>query len=135
MNKNLITLLFAVLFSCVFWSCKKTPGQGGNASIKGKVWVQQYDPFFTILEQEYFGPNVTVELTFGDNISPDENVKTNANGEFEFLYLRKGKYKITVYSKTLQNSQNPSGTIAVDASVNITDKKQVVDVGTLNIKK
>src|ERR1700740_2320820 len=72
-------------------SCKKTPGEGGNAQIKGTYWVRNYDPFFQFVQGRYPAVNTTVYLFFGDDTSPGTTVKTNANGEFEFKYLRKGK--------------------------------------------
>lgn len=134
-----MSIFFRILIFCftfiLFNSCKKTPGQGGNSSIKGKVWVTKYDPYFTFVQYEYPGSDMTVELTFGNNTSPDITESTNANGEFEFLYLRKGKYKVTVYSKVFQNAQNPSGQVPVDAYVNIEDRKKQYDAGTFNVSR
>lgn len=134
MNKAplIIVLFFSLLLSI---SCKKTPGQGGNSSIKGKIWVKKYDPYFTFIEYEYPGTDMTVELTFGDNLSPDLSGKTNANGEFEFLYLRKGKYKVTVYNKVFQNTQNPSGQAPVDTYVTIDSRKKQYDAGTITVDR
>ncbi|MBA3663330.1 MAG: carboxypeptidase regulatory-like domain-containing protein [Bacteroidetes bacterium] len=135
MIKNFFCVFCICLLVFLFNSCAKTPGQGGNASIKGKVWVKKYDPFFTILEYEYPGSDMTVELTFGNNTSPDLSEKTNAAGEFQFLYLRKGRYKVTVYSKVFQNAQNPSGQVPVEMVVNIDNKKGSYDAGTLTVQR
>ena len=135
MNKNKFFLVLIVLLSLLFFSCRKTPGQGGNARIKGNIWIQKYDPYFTILEYEYPGADMTVELTFGDNTSPDMTEKSNANGEFEFIYLRQGTYKVTLYSKTFQNAQNPSGQIPVETTVKIDKRKGSYDIGTITLKR
>jgi hypothetical protein len=128
-------IFLSVIATCLtFHSCKKTPGQGGNARIRGKVWVKKYDPFFTILQHEYYGPNVNVIMTFGEDTSPDLTVQTNSSGEFEFQYIRKGKYKITVYSQVFRDSIHPSGSVPIENIVNITKQKEIVDIGTLTIQ-
>lgn len=133
-KKSLSIFLFGLL-CLVFSACNKTPGQGGNSSIKGNVWVQKYDPFFSILQYEYAGQDMTVELTFGDNTSPDMTSQTNSKGEFDFIYLRKGKYKVTVYSKTFQNSQNPSGLIPIEKIVIIDKRKASYNTGTIVVQR
>ncbi|MCW3077267.1 MAG: hypothetical protein JWO32_1876 [Bacteroidetes bacterium] len=132
---KLLLIFFSGLLCFVFSACQKTPGQGGNSSIKGNIWVQKYDPYFSILQYEYAGQDMAVELTFGDNTSPDMSSQTNSNGEFEFIYLRKGKYKVTVYSKTFQNSQNPTGMIPVERTIIIDKRKASYNVGTLVVKR
>jgi hypothetical protein len=115
-------------------ACKKTPGEGGNARIRGKVWVKDYNSTFTTLQHEYYGQNIKVILTFGDNISPDLTVETNSNGEFEFQYLREGAYKITVYSQALKDATHPSGLIPVENYIDITKRKQIIDLGIITIQ-
>ena len=129
-----IFLLLVTVACLTNYGCKKTPGQGGNARVRGKVWVKKYDPFFTVLQHEYYGPNINVIMTFGDDISPDMTVVTNSNGEFEFQYLREGAYKITVYSQVFKDSINPSGVVPIENHINITKRKQIVDLGTLTIQ-
>lgn len=133
-NKILYGVAILLVLSGVL-SCRKTPGQGGNATIKGRIWVKKYDPYFSILELQYPGDNMAVSLTFGNNTSPDMSAVTNANGEFEFLYLRKGNYKVTIYSKVFQDSLHPSGEIPVDANVTIDKRKGTYDVGTLTVQR
>lgn len=129
MVKNLI---FLVLVTCCV-SCKKTPGEGGNAQIKGTYWVRNYDPFFSFVQGRYPAVNTTVYVFFGDDASPGANTKTNDKGEFSFPYLRKGKYRIVAYSKQQATATTP-GEYAVEKTVTITKRKQVVDIGldTLN---
>ena len=136
--KKFIWLFFCLtVLVLLFNSCKKTPGQGGNAQIKGKVWTEDWDdPFFTYISHEYPSANQTVYLYFGDDTSPGTSVKTNDTGEFEFKYLRKGDYKVVVWSKAKQNSSNLNDpkTIAVEAKVTLAKRRDVKDVGTLTIK-
>lgn len=115
-----------ILFSVS--SCKKTPGEGGNAQITGTYWVRNYDPYFQFVQGRYPAVNSTVYLFFGDDTSPGTSTKTNANGEFEFKYLRKGKYKVVAYSKQLQSSSAPAE-FAVETIVNIAKRKEIKDIG------
>ena len=103
--KNLMKLGFVLLFVVNLISCKKEAGEGGTSTIKGKIWVEDWNNAFTIKNGEYAGYDQDVYILYGDAVSYSEKTKANYNGEFEFKYLRKGKYKIYVYSKnnTLQS--------------------------------
>ncbi len=48
---------------------------------------------------EYPAPDEDVWIVYGNNVSPDERVRTNYDGEFEFQFLRPGEYTIYVYSR------------------------------------
>jgi hypothetical protein len=104
-------LFLLILITSTFFlinGCHTTPGQGGNAQIKGTFWVRNYDPLYTYVVGRYPAVNKTVYLFFGDDLSPGMSVNTNANGEFAFTYMRKGKYKVVAYSQQLANSTQPS---------------------------
>ena len=136
--KKIIPLLFSLSLSLMlFNSCKKTPGEGGSAQIQGKVWTEDWDdPFFTYIIHQYPSADEKVYLFFGDDLSPGTSTRTNGNGEFEFKYLRKGKYKVVVYSKVKQDPMvmNSPKTIAVEATADLSKSKDSKDVGTLIIK-
>lgn len=134
MFKKLIQISFIISVILTFNSCKKTPGQGGNAQIKGTYWVRNYDPFFTIVNGRYPAINHTVYLFFGDETSPGTTVKTNENGQFEFNYLRKGKYRVVVYSKQFQGTATTPNEFALETIVNLTKRKEIKNIGldTLN---
>lgn len=120
-------------------SCKKEAGEGGNSGIKGNVEV--------ILRAVSSNPatgidtipaaDVDVYIIYGDNISPDDRIRTNYNGEFEFQNLRPGDYKIYVYSDDTTGNINPSSDafhlMVVEKSVTISDKKETVDSGIFTI--
>lgn len=133
MYKKIVPVLFCIAILLANYSCKKTPGEGGNAQIKGTYWVRNYDPFFQFVQGRFPAVNTTVYLFFGDDVSPGTSVKTNANGEYEFKYLRKGKYRVVAYSKQLQGSSTPNE-FPVEMTVNITKHKEIKNVGldTLN---
>ena len=130
MRKILLSL--AVLF---LFGCKKTAGEGGKATITGKIWVEDWDKNFLVRQYEFAGMDEDVYITFGDHLSYDDKIQTNYNGEFEFKYLRKGKYKIHVFSDKKQTTASQSNKEAIVMDVEITSTKQKVDLGTIIIVK
>ncbi len=132
MNNRLFSAL--VLLSSVLLSCKKTAGEGGQATIKGKVWVEDWNAGFTIKNGEYAGADYDVYIIYGDDASYGDKASASYDGQFEFKYLRKGDYKVYVYSKdkTL-NSQ--SGDTVLVKNVTVSERKQTVALETFTVYK
>jgi hypothetical protein len=120
MNK---IILFVMAITVVV-ACKKEPGQGGRATIKGKVITIDYDATYTIAKDTFPAQGENVYLLYGDDNSVGDNTKTSFDGTFEFPYLRTGKYRIFVVSKDTA-AKISNKTIEVLKEVNITEKKQV----------
>ena len=82
-------------------SCKKEAGDGGNSSIKGKITkelrVVLNNPGTAV--GTFPAADEDVYIIYGNHVSPDDRVQTNYDGEYEFLYLRPGKYKVYAFSK------------------------------------
>lgn len=116
-------LFLATLFA--FTSCQKEEGEGGKASISGKVYVHDYDGSFTQLQAEYYAAEQDVYIVYGDHDVYDDDMKTSYNGAFEFKYLRKGTYSIFVYSKD-STQQSQSGIVPVITKVVIDQKDEEV---------
>lgn len=131
MNSKIL-ILIVVFFS--FFSCKKPAGSGGNSSIKGTVWVLDYDKNLTAVQYEYAGVDIEVYVIYGDDIAAGDKVNTNSAGEFEFKYLRKGNYKIYAISKERIGTTNDSKDEAVSVEVTISKNKSTVDAGRITIK-
>lgn len=93
-------LLFTISAAVLFTSCKKEAGDGGNSSIKGRVTkelrVVLNNPGTAV--GTFPAADQDVYIIYGDHVSPDDRVQTNYNGEYEFLYLRPGNYKVYVFS-------------------------------------
>lgn len=119
-------ILFVSLGLVVLFSCKKPAGEGGNSSIRGRIWVKDYPTL-----NEYAATDEDVYIIYGDDISYGERLRTNYEGYYEFKYLRKGKYKIYAYSMALTSLQDS----AVVQEVEITDKKQTVECPQMTILK
>jgi len=124
--------LFASLLSLgiIIFSCKKGPGEGGRASITGKVYTVNYNSNLTVPQDSGYLGGQKVYIIFGDEIAVGKNQDTNNDGSFEFSYLRKGKYKIYVYSKTAANKLDS----AIIQTGEITDKKQILVLADFKIK-
>ena len=132
MNAKIIAPLFILL--AMANACKKTPGQGGNAQIKGKFWERKHDPFFTYVTGRYPAVNKSVYLFFGDDISPGMTVNTNSTGEFAFNYLRTGKYKVVIYNQQASSSSQPSQ-VPLESIFIINQCNEIKDLGSDTINQ
>lgn len=124
----------AVIAIVLLLSCKKEPGEGGFASIEGKVYIKNYDAFFSILSSQYYQPGETVYIIYGDQTEVGNTVKTSYDGSFKFNYLRKGKYKVYVIGEdsSATNRSNPKIEMV---EVTISGKKDKKNIGDLVILK
>ena len=128
------------LLTLIFSACKKDPGPGGRASIKGKVYAEYWDKSFTAKKDSNYAPNVNVFIIYGDEATFGDDQNTAFDGTYEFKYLQKGNYKIYAYSRDSSgvatgqlNAFAPN--IAVVKSVTITDKEEVLEVDDIKILK
>jgi len=134
MRKTLKFSLFSLILVFLASSCEKDPGEGGNSSISGKVYVREYNKSFTTLDAEYFAPDEDIYIIYGDGTSSNDDLKTGPNGDFIFRYLRPGKYTLYAYSADSAGT-SASGMIPVYVDVEITEKNQTIDAGTIIILK
>ena len=109
----------------IFFSCKKEEGKGGKYSIQGKVFVRDYDATFSVLNGEYYGPEVDVYIIYGNDVTFGDRVRTNYDGSYEFPFLRKGHYKVYAYSKD-PTFTSPSGVVPKIIEVDLNGSKTVV---------
>ena len=130
--KNGLILFFSILTLSLTNSCKKVEGSGGGAVIKGVIQEQKYNALGNVIA-EYPAANQSVYLIYGTTDQfYDDDVKTSYDGSFVFNYLQKGTYTVFVYE---DNANEPSGKSVVKETFEITDKGEVKDLGTINIKK
>ncbi len=140
--KKIVTLL--VIGAAISGtSCKKPAGEGGTSTIRGFIHTKNYNSNFSMLQNEYPGMDLDVYIIYGNDATYGNRTRSGPDGVFEFKYLRKGSYKIYVYSKdslatvgppyskTNPNTNAPN--MAVFHTVEIKDKKETVDAGTFNI--
>lgn len=129
-----ILSLLTIVITIVATSCKKGPGEGGDSSIIGHVKAFDYDEKTGVLLRTQNAEDEDVYIIYGNDVSYGDKTTTGADGKFQFKYLREGSYKIYIYSETLPVSKT-SGQQAVTKSVEITDKKKTIDIGTLEINR
>jgi|LauGreDrversion2_3_1035106.scaffolds.fasta_scaffold01442_2 hypothetical protein len=131
MKKGLL-LLLSILVLSISSSCKKVEGSGGGATIKGIIQEQKYNALGNIIA-EYPGSDIDVYLIYGTTDQfYDEDVKTSYDGSFVFNYLQKGTYTVFVYE---DDATQPSGKNVVKQTFEITEKGQIIDLNTINIRK
>jgi hypothetical protein len=130
--KNGLFLLLSILVLSISTSCKKVEGSGGGATIKGLIQEQKYNALGNIIA-EYPAADKNVYLIYGTSDQfYDDNVKTSYDGSFVFKYLQKGTYTVFVYE---DDANQPSGKNVVKQTLEITEKGQVKDLGTINTRK
>lgn len=107
--------------------CKKEPGEGGKAMIKGTVMRQNVSAVGNPQGDPYPYQDQRVYIVYGDNEFQDDDVRTGPDGNFEFRWLRKGDY--TIY--TFGECNCPGNSMEVARKVSIDGRKDVVVVDTL----
>lgn len=118
------------LMAVVYYSCKKGPGEGGRASITGKVHSVNYNATMTSAQDSGYIGGEKVYIIYGDETAVGDNQDTNPDGSYEFLYLRKGKYKVYTFTKTSPNHIDT----AIVQEAEITDNKQELILPDFRIK-
>ena len=135
--RKIITLsaLLAVLLTS--GSCSKVEGPGGSSSITGKLNAVLHDGFWNETA-EYDLAKEDVYIIYGDeNTTYDDDVETSYDGTFKFEYLEPGTYQVFVYDKVAPSElvNYPSGKKVKILTVEITEKKSTVDLGTIDVDK
>ena len=130
-----LKIIFLSLFALSILSissCKKSEGDGGKATITGKIWIQRYN-LLQIPQNAYAGAYEDVYIIYGDDTSYGNKVKTNPDGVYEFTYLRAGKY--TIYAYSSGSTVTSANRVAVIKQVEISKKTQTVECETINLAK
>ncbi|MFN3918155.1 MAG: hypothetical protein ACK4K0_10475 [Flavobacteriales bacterium] len=124
-------MVFSVIFTLIFSSCVKYEGKGGNTTVMGKVYVKKYNSLGQLVS-EYYAQRFEVFIVYGaDGVGVDDRERTSYDGSFKFPYLRKGVYKVFVYSKC---PSCPSGREAIIQTVEVSGKTELIDLGTIEIR-
>ncbi|MFM9055952.1 MAG: hypothetical protein ACKOQY_04595 [Bacteroidota bacterium] len=89
-------IVFMLLF---LTSCDKEPGDGGSSEIRGTVVERDYILFPGIYTD---GPaqELDVYICYGtDDNAIDDRTRTSFDGSFKFSGLRKGDYRVFIYTE------------------------------------
>ncbi|MEZ4798864.1 MAG: hypothetical protein R2809_03610 [Flavobacteriales bacterium] len=110
--KRQIIFLATIVAMVFIASCTKEEGEGGYATIKGKINkdYRLIPANSATYQYTVAAADEDVYIVYGDNVSPSDRIWTNYDGEFEFKNLRKGNYTIYVYS------EDTTGQSGIDAS-------------------
>lgn len=128
MNRLIVLLALFMLYS----SCSKEPGDGGNSMIKGRIIERRY----IIYPGNYTEKALTDEdvfICYGvDDNTVDDRVRTSFDGSFKFSELRKGWYRVFVYSEdtTSGNRGNP---VTIMKEVKIRANRSDSDLGVIRV--
>lgn len=125
------TVFCVLVLSLLFTSCKKDEGLGGGATIKGKVFVQDFN-VLGALQGEYYGEEERVYIVYGNNTIYSDDMRTHFDGSYQFDFLTKGSYTIYAYSDCLSC---PSGKEVKTITGEITKNGQVLELADLVIAK
>lgn len=129
--KSVIALSTLSIFLIII-GCNKEPGEGGTSSITGKVWVVDLNGSGDTTAQ-YYAMDEDVYIIYGDQTQTySDNFNTSLDGSYRFDYLTPGKYTVFAYSDC---ETCPGGQDVSSKTVEITDKKQVIEVEDLVIIK
>lgn len=125
------TLFAAIIGVILFASCEKLPGEGGQASVTGRVWIDQYNKIGEI-EASYAAPDERVYIIYGENELYDDEMRTHYDGRFAFDYLKAGTYTVFCYSDC---DTCESGVEALTKTITLESNKDIQDIGDLKIVK
>jgi hypothetical protein len=133
--RRLLLALTAILLIIIHPGCRKEPGPGGRASIKGKLLAGNiHSPEFEVTEEDGEADE-RVYLVYGDRTDGfDKDVRTGHDGTFEFKFLRPGTYKVFAYGYDANQASSSSKT-AVFATFDITANNQKAEGNNLIVYK
>ncbi len=118
---------FLMMF--LFASCEGEEGKGGRATIKGKVYVTDFNQEGMLVVEDYVG-DWDVFITYGDSGVVDDATVTNFDGSYEFEYLYEGNYTVFAYSKC---NSCPNNIEPITLNAEITEASQVLVLPDLNV--
>jgi len=122
--------LVVLICSTMLLGCKKDPGEGGRAEIRGTLYEQRYNSS-NPQGEPYPLADTRVYIIYGDGDYHDDDTRTGPNGEFRFAWLRKGSYRLYAISEC-QNC--PGGNEGVYVTVTVDGRKDVVNVGRITVR-
>ena len=126
--KMTIKLLMIFAMLSLLFSCNKGPGEGGTGMVQGFVkLVHHPDDDYTLTPDTMVAAKTDVFINYGDEAFYGDDVETDANGMYQFEYLRPGDYTVFAYS-TLPSGEK----VAVREMVSLS-RGAVAQVPTLYI--
>ena len=134
-------VLFTVIISISilsFTSCDKSEGTGGEATIKGKITLREYDHEFTNLQLQSPAFAEEVYIQYGNKQGIGDRVFTDLKGNYQFDYLRPGNYTVYIYSEDSvkkDNTKTPSTYQLTIKGTETVTVPEIIKYKTLDIDK
>lgn len=130
MLRSLLPALLAL--PLLLTACRKEPGEGGRAEIRGFVYEQRYGASSGNPQGDpYPLAEARVYIIYGDGQYADDDTRTGPNGEFRFAWLRQGDYRIYVISECNAYINCTEG---IYLNTEVTSRKDVVNVGRITVR-
>ena len=119
--KKILNFTFCITaLLALFTSCNKE-GEGGTATIQGKVMTVIHDnDNYNLATDTIVGAKTDVFIVYGDEVLYGDDMETGPDGSYCFRYLKKGTYTIFAYS-TLATGEK----IAVSETVTVKNGETV----------
>lgn len=113
--KRFSIMLALAIVALLFTSCNKGEGEGGTATIEGKVMLVLHDnDNYNLTVDTIAAAQTDVFIVYGDDVLYGDDMETGPDGAYCFKYLKKGDYTIFAYS-TLASGEK----IAVTQTVTV----------------
>ena len=114
MKKTTHLLLTLTVMAFLLPSCNKGPGEGGTGTVQGFVkLVHHPDDDYTLTPDTMVAAKTDVFIIYGDEDFFGDDVETNAEGMYQFEYLRPGEYTVFAYS-TLPSGEKVAVSVKVE---------------------
>jgi hypothetical protein len=91
-----LIMVYFLTFSVL--SCEKPAGPGGRATVKGKVFANDWENTQRLVLSRGYSAGERVYIIYGDQNIIGNDVRTGPDGSYEFKFLNKGHYKVYVNS-------------------------------------
>lgn len=127
--KRLSGIIPILLVTLLTTACKKEAGEGGLATIKGKVFASDLTTSGDVKDSTYMGDQRVFIGVAGQGYA-FEDVRTNYEGKYEFRFLRKGDYEVWVYGDCDTCIRKQTYHVQ---QASISDKKQVIELPDFRI--
>ncbi len=95
---NFLRISIVAGLALLLFACKKDPGPGGLATIKGKVFGTDVTGSGNVKDSGYIG-DTRVYIAVAGKSEPFEDVRTSYDGTYEFPFLRKGSYDVWAFGE------------------------------------
>lgn len=129
--KHLIYSIFCLLILSSYFSCTKSAGVGGQATIKGKVIVNNINSQGDTLAS-YDAQDHDVFIIYGNNNNThNDDAETSYDGTFEFNFLNVGDYTLFTYSDCINCSNGEDSVVIINTTIE--NRDEVIELEEIHI--